>query len=81
MANIYAASSWRNDIQPEVVSQLRLNGHAVYDFRNPAPGDKGFHWSEIDPDWKNWSPEEYRRRLTHPLAEKGIFSSEIQPFM
>lgn len=71
MANIYVASSWRNGYQPKMVSALRSAGHAVYDFRNPAPGDNGFHWSEIDPNWKSWSPDEFREGLGHPLAKKG----------
>jgi len=50
--SIYVASSWRNTHQPSVVAALREAGHDVYDFRNPRPGDHGFHWSMIDPDWK-----------------------------
>ena len=52
---IYLASSWRNAEQPELVIKLREWGHEVYDFRNPEPGDEGFHWSEIDRDWLGWS--------------------------
>lgn len=52
---IYVASSWRNTLQPEVVRVLQYDGHEVYDFRNPAPGNKGFAWSEIDPEWTGWS--------------------------
>ncbi len=68
---IYVASSWRNLLQPGIVRALRLCGHDVYDFKNPAPGNNGFSWSEIDPEWKNWSPEEYRTALQHPVAERG----------
>lgn len=71
MANVYVASSWRNDIQPEVVKALRSAGHEVYDFKNPREGDTGFHWSEIDPEWKSWTPEKYRKYLAHPIAESG----------
>ena len=53
MARIYVASSWRNTLQPGVVAALRGDGHEVYDFRNPAPGVKGFAWSEIDPSGSN----------------------------
>lgn len=70
--NIYVASSWRNNIQPSVVERLRAEGHTVYDFKNPVPGDDGFHWSEIDPDWKQWSPEAFRDALEHPLAVTGF---------
>lgn len=71
---IYVASSWRNEYQPEVVLELRSLGHEVYDFRNPPHGDSGFAWSDIDPDWLEWSPEEYVKALSHPLAESGFKS-------
>ena len=71
---IYVASSWRNDIQPDVVKALRAAGHEVYDFKNPREGDKGFHWSEIDKDWKQWTPEKYRECLNHPVACAGFKS-------
>lgn len=70
--NIYVASSWRNAIQPSVVHALRAAGHEVYDFKNPAPGEHGFSWSEIDPEWKRWSPEKFRVALTHPVAQHGF---------
>lgn len=43
---IYVASSWRNPIYPGVVDRLRSVGHEVYDFRNPAPDNTGFAWSQ-----------------------------------
>lgn len=69
---IYVASSWRNTLQPSVVSALREAGHEVYDFRNPAPGEEGFHWSEIDTSWKTWTPLEFRKGLQHSIAEHGF---------
>lgn len=74
MSKIYVASSWRNLIQPGVVAALRSVGHKVYDFKNPRPGDGGFHWSEIDGGWKMWSPGQYRQALRHPIAESGFLS-------
>lgn len=71
---IYVASSWRNDRQPIIVGMLRAAGHEVYDFRNPKEGDKGFHWSDIDPDWQDWSMEEYSHCLNHPIANAGFES-------
>lgn len=68
---IYVATSWRNLIQPAIVHALRRCGHDVYDFRHPAPDNKGFSWSEIDPNWQQWSPAEYRAALQHPVAERG----------
>jgi hypothetical protein len=71
---VYVTSSWRNEQQPTVVAALRQDGHMVYDFKNPRPGDKGFHWSEIDPNWQNWTEEEYRDALDHPIAKRGYAS-------
>jgi len=68
---IYVASSWRNLYQPAVVQVLRALGHVVYDFRNPAPGDSGFSWREIDANWGTWTPEQYREALKHPVAARG----------
>lgn len=69
---IYVASSWRNERQPEVVEALRAAGHEVYDFKNPAPGDNGFHWTEVDGGWQSWTPETFRNALNHPVAQTGF---------
>lgn len=71
---IYVASSWLNKAQPTIVRILRLYGYDVYDFRNPAPGEHGFHWSEIDPDWRSWTKEQYKKALGHGLAEGGFIN-------
>lgn len=68
---IYVASSWRNDFQQAVVTALRQDGHEVYDFKNPKEGEKGFSWSEIDPNWKSWTPAQLKEALKHPVAQKG----------
>lgn len=72
MNKIYVASSWRNEYQPRIVDLLKKIGHEVYDFRNPAPGNTGFAWSEIDEDWEDWGSHEYLEALAHPIAEKGF---------
>lgn len=74
---IYLASSWRNPDQPGLVALFREQGHEVYDFRNPRPGDEGFHWSEIDPEWLAWHPQPYRDALAHPVAQSG-FASDFE---
>jgi hypothetical protein len=61
---------------------IRALGHDVYDFRNPhATGDRengakgqGFHWTEIDPNWRNWTPGELRDALETPRALEGFHS-------
>lgn len=70
---IYVASSWRNEVQQDVVRALRQAGHDVYDFRNPAPGDHGFGWRQCA------SPDQLRdgrafrdEVLTHPIARAGF---------
>lgn len=72
MTKIYLASSWRNKFQPEVLSQLRADGHQVYDFRHPTPGDTGFAWSSIDPAWEGWDPRTFAELLQHPIAQRGF---------
>ena len=72
--NIYIASSWRNKYQPAVVEMLRDMGHDVYDFRHPALGDDGFHWSEIDPGWKHWTLAGYLAGLDTTTARNGFQS-------
>lgn len=68
---IYVASSWRNAYQPHVVGLLRERGYEVYDFRNPKPGNTGFNWREIAPNWQEWTTEQYREALQHPIAKKA----------
>jgi hypothetical protein len=69
---IYVASSWRNTFQPGAVAALRAAGHDVYDFRNPAPGEHGFAWSDVDPDWQRWTVTDFRRGLRHELARRAF---------
>lgn len=73
---IYVASSWRCETQPTVVKALRDQGHEVYDFRNPAGMfggvQDGFAWSEIDPEWQDWTIDAYRERLAHGRAVAGF---------
>lgn len=79
---IYLASSWRNEHQPRVLTELRAIGHEVYDFRNPQvqgppgmPAD-GFSWKQTDPTWgSRLSPDivdRYKRMLAHPRASEGF---------
>lgn len=68
---LYVASSWRNELQPGVVERLRQAGHEVYDFRNPAPGEAGFAWSDIDPRWQSWDRLSYVQALGHEVARHG----------
>ena len=74
---IYVASSWRNEYQQSVVDGLRSDNHEVYDFRHPEPGNTGFAWSEIDPEWEDWTTKQFIRGLETPPAEYG-FSLDMQ---
>jgi plasmid maintenance system antidote protein VapI len=69
---IYLASSWRNQYQPSVLEALRDAGHETYDFRNPGPGEHGFQWDEVDPNWLAWDPETFRDALAHPISQHGF---------
>ena len=73
MMKIYVASSWRNERQPSIVKALRDYGHEVYDFKDPeSNGDTGFHWSDIDPDWKDWTPQQFVEKINDPIAVHGF---------
>lgn len=69
---IYVASSWRNIHQQGVVAALRAAGHVVYDFRNPAPGNNGFHWTEVESTPSPWHGAMLRRALEHPTSVAGF---------
>lgn len=68
------ASSWRNPIQQAVVADLREAGHQVYDFRHPRPDNYGFSWSEVNPDWLQWTPGQFIKYLYagHPSVTRGF---------
>jgi hypothetical protein len=79
---VYVASSWRNQKQPQVVADLRMAGHEVYDFRNP-PSGTGFSWSKLDPSLPV-GPADLEldattiiQMLTHPIADEG-FASDME---
>ena len=64
---VYVASSWRNQIYPEVLKVLRHAGHAVYDFRHQGGSD--------------WNPEEMSSGelfdfLDHPRVNE-IFEKDM----
>jgi hypothetical protein len=67
----YVASSWRNLLQVGVVAALRSAGIDCYDYRNPAPGNDGFRWTSIDPNWEQWRPTDWRAALRTPVAQAG----------
>ena len=71
---VYVASSWRNPAQQEVVRALRHDGHDVYDFKNPVPGDVGFSWRGVtDVSLERWDAEHFSRQvLDHPVAARGF---------
>lgn len=68
--NIYVASSWRNQYQPEVVKKLREDGHDVYDFKD----SDGFEWTEVDEDYMEWVNDipRYLEGLKHKCSIRGF---------
>lgn len=63
---VYVASSWRNEEHHQtVVNYLREAGFLVYDFRRQSTA---FSWSELDPNWRDWTTEQQFEALTHPKA-------------
>lgn len=73
---IYLASSWRNPHYEGHLSMLRLFGHEVYDFKNPAPKRPGFSWSQIEgfPPVETWGPLEMVEVHKTQRAKEGFFS-------
>lgn len=70
---IYVASSWRNKYQQGVVKMLREWGHEVYDFKHPEDNQAdGFRWSDVDKNWQQWTPREYKKYLKSEKAEQGF---------
>ena len=41
-------------------------------FATQLPGNIGFHWSEVDPEWEDWEAGEYKMALDHPVVEQGF---------
>jgi hypothetical protein len=84
---IYVASSWRNEErQQRMVAVLRKEGHEVYDFRNPEPGDHGFSWTQVLPRNPDLSvdrsaltdPQRFRNEvLSHPRA-RASFAKDMK---
>lgn len=77
MRKIYLASSWKNKQQPEMLAALRAEGHEVYDFRNPVPGDTGFSWRQCTMEWGEQIDMHdmalYVRHITkNPAAQSGF---------
>ena len=75
---IYVASSWRNEHQPGVVEWLRQQGHDVYDFRHPAPGQHGFAWRDCGGEAATEGPgtgaktiPSYLEAIQSPRAKEG----------
>lgn len=66
MANIYLATSWKNEHFYRVLHLLRDQGHEVYDFR-----EKGFVFSNIAPNVENLVHWEQQKVLNHPVAEEA----------
>ena len=69
---LYVASSWRNGLYAGVITVLKAANVPHYDFKNPAPGDQGFNWREIDDSWQRWTPRQYREALDHSIACHGF---------
>ena len=70
---VYVASSWCNEIQPDVVRLIRGAGFPVYDFRDPANDKGAFRWSDLGIERpEDWSPERCIEFLSHPRTEEAF---------
>ncbi len=78
---IYVAGSWKKSVlHEEVVRELKKAGFEVYDFKHPTKDDNGFHWSDIDPKYKEWTASQFKRNLEHPIANNG-FAKDFSAMM
>lgn len=68
---IYVASSWRNTLQPSVVSMLRVFGHEVYDFRHPATDRNGFAWRDCG-SMNAYTVSGYLQAIQSQRAQEGF---------
>lgn len=50
---------------------IRVLGHDVYDFKKPNNGN-GFQWTNIDPNWQDWTMEQYKQALKDDYAQFGF---------
>jgi hypothetical protein len=75
--HIYLASSWRNLHHAAVFNALTRAGHVVYNFKEPHPGEFGFHWTDVDGRYLKWTADEFVKALEHPACEKG-FTNDSQ---
>src|SRR5690349_19337495 len=72
MNTVYIASSWRNARHDDVVAALTAAVLPIYDYRTAGPDGAGFAWSLIDPACENWTADQYRAALQHPLARAAF---------
>lgn len=73
-SRVYVASSWRNEMQPAVVSTLRVAGIDCYDFKHPdGPTSDGFHWRECLSTYsgETCDVDDYLTGIDHPTAVAG----------
>lgn len=67
---VYVASSWRNEVYPEVVASLRAAGHEVYDFRHQSVSWEEFDWNVTD----GVNSAELGEVLNHPVVQARFHS-------
>ena len=68
---VYVASSWNNEVYPEVVKALRQAGHDVYDFR---------HQGISDPNPVEMNSEKLLNYLDDPKI-RTIFKNDMDALM
>lgn len=78
MHRIYVASSWRNGRQPDIVRVLRLDGHEVYDFRDPFHERGGFRWDQATDEPPPWTKEKIREILEGSMEAAGGYLSDYR---
>ena len=63
-----------NQIKKIIMAKIYVASSWRNVFQQDVVGNGGFQWSDIDPNWQNWTTEQYREALNHPIAQKGFDS-------
>ena len=75
MSKIYVASSWRNNQYEDVLGELLIAGHEIWDWRDPPTGTPPFRWQDIVPDYTHghaMDTDQFLNVIEQPHAIEGF---------
>lgn len=67
---IYVATSWKNVYHATATTALKQQDFKIYDFKNPTPGNHGFHWRDLEPRFNpdSCTLDEFNQVIEHPIV-------------